>query len=83
MKNATVLIAILSILGAAPAIAQNEGGGQPSGKRPLVACMSKQMAASRTLSYNDAARLCRERARDPQPAAAGTTPASPGPKPGS
>jgi enoyl-CoA hydratase/carnithine racemase len=32
----------------------------PSAKRQLIMCMTKRMSDSRTLSYNDATKLCKE-----------------------
>jgi len=32
----------------------------PSAKRQLVMCMTKRMSDSRTLSYNEATKLCKE-----------------------
>ena len=31
-----------------------------SNKHQLIACMTKRMSASRTVSYNDAAKLCKD-----------------------
>jgi hypothetical protein len=31
-----------------------------SNKRLLISCMTKQMAASRTISYNEATKVCKE-----------------------
>ena len=83
MNRIMALVAVLGLLGSVAATAQDEGAGQLFGRRQMALCMNKQMAASRTLSYNEAARLCKERAKDQQIAAASAAPASPGTKPGS
>lgn len=44
----------------------------PSPRRLLVACMSKQMAASRTISYNEATALCKARLKAGEAALAST-----------
>ncbi|MDP9013416.1 MAG: hypothetical protein M3O41_12295 [Pseudomonadota bacterium] len=41
------------------AAASDSAGRPPSPKRLMVACMTKQMSASKTLSYNEATKLCK------------------------
>jgi hypothetical protein len=50
-------------------------GAQPQSpaviaKHQLVECMTKRMSASRTLSYNEAMRACKERLQPPKEVAA-------------
>jgi hypothetical protein len=40
--------------------AAEAGSHPPSAKRQLVMCMTKRMSDSKTLSYNDASKLCKE-----------------------
>jgi hypothetical protein len=40
--------------------AADAGSHAPSAKRQLAMCMTKRMSDSRTLSYNDATKLCKE-----------------------
>jgi hypothetical protein len=60
-------------------------GGQPAlTKRQMltqvIGCMKKRMAASRTISYNDAAKVCKDQLKaesSSQPLVAADTPARP------
>src|SRR5882757_11064473 len=52
-----VMVSLASM--SAPALAVDSIGHAPSPKRLLIACMSKQMSASKTLSYNEATKLCK------------------------
>jgi hypothetical protein len=45
---------------AAGALAAEVNSRPVSAKRQLVMCMTKRMADSKTLSYNDATKLCKE-----------------------
>jgi len=51
-----VLMSIASV--SAQAIAADIAGRPPSPKRLLIACMTKKMSASRTISYNEATKVC-------------------------
>jgi hypothetical protein len=51
-----VLVSLASV--SAQALAVDSIGRAPSLKRLLIACMNKQMAASKTVSYNEATKLC-------------------------
>jgi hypothetical protein len=42
----------------------------PSPRRLLLACMTKHMAASRTISYNEASVLCKAQLKVAEPAVA-------------
>ena len=54
---ATVFGALVAALApAAPAATRPV----PSAKRQLLDCMNREMAASRTLSYNDASKSCKD-----------------------
>jgi hypothetical protein len=57
------------ILGAQTAGAQPESPAVIA-KHQLVECMTKRMSASRTLSYNEAMRACKERLQPPKEVAA-------------
>jgi len=46
-------------------------------RHQLSACMTKRMAASRTLSYNDAAKTCKAELSTNPPALASAVPAKP------
>jgi hypothetical protein len=52
-----VMVSMASV--SVQAVAVDPIGHAPSPKRLLIACMSKQMSASKTLSYNDATKLCK------------------------
>lgn len=47
-------------LNSAAAFAGDAAASQSSMKRQMIICMNKSMSASRTLSYNDALRDCKE-----------------------
>jgi hypothetical protein len=49
-------------------------------KRQLNDCMSRRMAANRTLSYNDALRSCKERIQSQKEALASNSPSESGTK---
>lgn len=49
-----------ALLGAIPALAADPGSRVISAKRQLALCMTKRMSDSKTLSYNEASKLCKE-----------------------
>jgi hypothetical protein len=60
MSRAWRIVVMLSMASVSlQAVAVDPIGHAPSPKRLLIACMSKQMSASRTLSYNEATKLCK------------------------
>jgi hypothetical protein len=60
MSRAWRIVVLLSMASVSvQAVAVEPIGHAPSPKRLLIACMSKQMSASRTLSYNEATKLCK------------------------
>jgi hypothetical protein len=48
-------------------------------KRQMIRCMNKQMSASRTISYNDATKICKADAKGPD--VVSSTPPPPPTKP--
>jgi hypothetical protein len=62
MRFATTLSFSL-LLASAPTIAGESMSTLPSSKHQLAECMTKRMQASRTLSYNDAAKACKDEVR--------------------
>ncbi len=71
-----VRVRMMMLLGGAclagQALSLETGPRPPSARRLLVACMTRQMAASRTISYNEATALCKAqlKAKEPAPALA-------------
>jgi len=66
MKRVLLMISIASVIfGGAQAIAVDSAGQPTMSKRQLVVqvvdCMRKQMAVNRVISYNDAAKVCKDR----------------------
>jgi hypothetical protein len=59
---ATVVVVVASVTAALcnPAYANTDASSPPVAKRQMIACMTQQMSASRTISYNEAARVCRD-----------------------
>ncbi len=73
-----IAVKTLMLIGAAGigwhAWAAEPPGGTASPRRQLNACMNKQMAASRTLSYNAATALCKARLKGGDATVASATP---------
>jgi len=61
------------IVGAHTAIAQPQSAAVLA-KRQLSECMSKRMSADKSLSYNDARRVCKERLQPPKDTLASINP---------
>jgi len=59
--SVTLTIAVMTVaaLMCTPALAEPINHSVSS-KHQLIACMTKRMSASRTVSYNDAAKLCKD-----------------------
>jgi hypothetical protein len=74
-----VRVRMMVLLGGAcfavQALALAAGPRPPSSRRVLLACMTKQMTVSRTISYNEATAVCKAqlKARDPALASSGQT----------
>lgn len=60
MVTACSIVAMGLGLAAAGARAAEVNSRPVSAKRQLVLCMSKRMSDSKSLSYNDASKLCKE-----------------------
>jgi len=57
-------LACAFLLANGPLLAGEEASSPPQySRRQLAGCMWKRMSANRTLSYNDAARACKEQLR--------------------
>jgi hypothetical protein len=66
-------------------LAAQVAGAQPQSaaiiaKHQLSECMSKQMSANRSLSYNDAMRACKQRLQPPKDTLAAMNPTDTGTK---
>ena len=60
----TTMIAFSLLISGANAIATETGNPPPQySKRQLADCMTKRMSSNRTLSYNDAAKACKDQLR--------------------
>jgi hypothetical protein len=61
MNRTAMLIALIGVIGL---VAQGLAGTSPSQstlrRRAMVSCMTKQMSASKTISYNEATKICKE-----------------------
>ena len=69
----TAVAGSLILLGSVAAPAQPENPAVIA-KRQLGACMTKRMSADKTLSYNDALRVCKERLQPPKDTLASISP---------
>jgi hypothetical protein len=58
MKRVVWMTMLGAALSGAPALANNPPSRPPTAWHQLQVCMSRQMTASRTISYNDAAKSC-------------------------
>lgn len=64
------------------ALAATQASGNParhpvSARHQLIACMTKEMTASKTISYNEATKLCRAQLKVEAPTLASTIAAKP------
>ena len=60
MNRAWGIVLIISVASASfPAVAATPLTHPPSAKRLLIACMTKEMSTSKTMSYNEATRVCK------------------------
>jgi hypothetical protein len=51
----------------------NGGDHQTSARHQLMACMTKAMSASKTISYNQASKLCKQQLQTPAMASTAAT----------
>jgi len=80
MKGSIKAIACAGlVLAAQVGVAQPESAAIIA-KHQLSECMSKQMSANRSLSYNDAMRLCKQRLQPPKDTLASINPTDSGTK---
>ena len=61
MKWLSVVLVGAFVAAISPALAGTLQSQALLNRHQLADCMSKQMAASRTISYNEASKLCRDR----------------------
>jgi hypothetical protein len=59
----TVLIVLTSVLASAELLAGESATPPQYSRRQLADCMTKRMYSDRTLSYNDAAKACKDQLR--------------------
>ncbi len=60
MRHKKISIVVLVMLGLTGQLLAADSPSQASlNRRQLASCMTKQMNASRTISYNDAAKVCK------------------------
>jgi hypothetical protein len=80
MKRIIWAIGFTAVLAAVqPSSAQPESPAVIA-KQQLTQCMTKRMAADRTVSYNEALRTCKERLQPPKDTLASNTPSDAGTK---
>jgi hypothetical protein len=60
MKRVAGILGMAIVLGGAHPTVANQLSPAALRQRQLAGCMNKQMAASKTLSYNQASKLCKE-----------------------
>jgi len=60
----TVLIVLTSLPASAELLAAESAAPPQYSRRQLADCMTKRMYSDRTLSYNDAAKACKDQLRD-------------------
>jgi len=59
-RASTLLVMATALLVAGNAVAVKSMSPSAMHKRQLVGCMARQMSASKTISYNEAAKLCKD-----------------------
>ncbi len=60
MNRGHGIFVLMSMISAgSQALAASPPMHPPSAKRLLIACMTREMSSSRTLSYNDATKMCK------------------------
>jgi len=75
MKRFMTLIGLCSVvLAGAHAVAAQPASVSANFKRQINDCMTRRMGANRSLSYNDAMRMCKERVQPAKEALASISP---------
>jgi hypothetical protein len=72
-----VMLSVASVSARAVAVDSIGHAPSPSPKRLLIACMSKQMSASKTISYNEATKLCKAQLKSQSATLASSTAVKP------
>ena len=81
MKRMIWALAISAIFAAAqPSSAAHPENAAVIAKQQLTECMNRRMAASKTVSYNEAMRICKEKQQPPKDTLASNGPADTGSK---
>jgi hypothetical protein len=80
MKRSIKAIACSSLILGAQVVGAQPESPAIIAKHQLSECMSKQMSANRSLSYNDAMRACKQRLQPPKDTLASISPADSGTK---
>jgi hypothetical protein len=80
MKRSIKAIACGSLIVAAQVVGAQPQSAAIIAKHQLSECMSKQMSANRSLSYNDAMRACKQRLQPPKDTLAAINPTDTGTK---
>ena len=80
MKRSLKAIACGSLIVAAQVVGAQPQSAAVVARHQLSECMSKQMSADRSLSYNDAMRLCKQRLQPPKDTLASINPTDSGTK---
>jgi|HubBroStandDraft_2_1064218.scaffolds.fasta_scaffold21999_2 hypothetical protein len=80
MKRSLKAIACGSLIVAAQVVGAQPQSAAVIARHQLSECMSKQMSADRSLSYNDAMRLCKQRLQPPKDTLASINPTDSGTK---
>ncbi|HTC37769.1 MAG TPA: hypothetical protein VK693_02405 [Steroidobacteraceae bacterium] len=80
MKRSSKAIACGSLIVAAQVVGAQPQSAAVIARHQLSECMSKQMSADRSLSYNDAMRLCKQRLQPPKDTLASINPTDSGTK---
>jgi hypothetical protein len=80
MKRSIKAIACGSLIVAAQVVGAQPQSAAIIAKHQLSECMTKQMSANRSLSYNDAMRACKQRLQPPKDTLASVNPTDNGTK---
>jgi hypothetical protein len=80
MKRSLKAVACGSLIVAAQVVGAQPQSAAVIARHQLSECMSKQMSADRSLSYNDAMRLCKQRLQPPKDTLASINPTDSGTK---
>lgn len=77
MIRAVTLFTLIGAAGIGVQVMANDLDRPPPPRRQLAICMNKQMAASRTISYNAASAVCKAQLKAKAPELASTIPPKP------